>query len=192
MKSILIVFPFVICSCFAQTFQYDVLLVGSDVGDMSITRTVKGGKKHYKLETFTDVDYLLGRRKDLYTCEMEFENNVLVSSKVENKKDGKMNEYTYVTRYDGKGYKVQTHKGLSTISGNIIGCCYDIFYKEPLGGEQLFVERFGSFSKLIKTKDHTFKITVAGLDDYIYNFENGKMVKMEVPSILGKVKMVMK
>jgi hypothetical protein len=124
--------------CVAQTYNYDIILVGSDVGDMTITRKISGTKKTYYMQSRTEVDYVIDSRKDVFTTNIEIENNVLVYSKMENKKNDKMNQYTYVTRGDG-GYKVQTEKGLSTIAGNIVHIIYDIFFHYNKFFESLFV-----------------------------------------------------
>jgi hypothetical protein len=191
MKFLLTVFFLATTLGFAQTFEYDILLIGSDVGDMSITRKISGSKTTYRMESRTEVNYIIDSRKDVFVSTIELENNVLVSSRMENKKNDKLHEFTYVTRGNG-GYKVQTEKGLSTIAGNIIKVVYDIFYAEPKGGEALFVDRSGKFGTVSKVKDHAYKVEIKGGDDYTYNYEGGKMVKMEVPSPLGKVKMVIK
>lgn len=192
MKNLLII-PFLFSSfVIAQMQHYDVFLLGSDVGDMSITKKENGTKKTYLLESYTSVNYVLGSRKDAYTGKMEFENNILSSSSIENKKNGKLIFYTYVTKVGETGYKVQTEKGLSTIAGKISYCCYDIFFKEPKDGETLFSERWGKYGTLKKTDDHSYKLVIAGGEDYIYNFEKGKMSLMEVPTLLGKCKFVLK
>ena len=190
MKPLIIVSFLFSSLLFGQTQLYDVILVGSDVGDMSITRKISGTKKTFLLESYTSV--IFGTRQDAYTGKMEFDNGVLVSSTIENKKNGKLIFYTYVTKVGDAGYKVQTEKGLSTIAGSIGYCCYDIFFKEPKDGEALFSERWGKFGTLKKTDDHAYKLVIAGGEDYTYNFENGKMSKMEVPTFLGKCKFVLK
>jgi hypothetical protein len=175
---------------FGQTSSYDILLVGSDVGDMTITRSINGTKKYYSLQSNTSV--IFGTRVDKYTCTMEFENNVLVKSTMENRKNGKVIWFTYVNKVGDAGYKVQTEKGLSTIAGNVSYCCYDIFFKEPKNGESVFSERFGKFGNLAKKEDHIYELEIKGEETYTYYFENGSMTKMETPSFLGKVKMVKK
>ena len=190
MKNFLII-PFLFSSfIFAQTQQYDVILVGADVGDMSITKTVSGTKKTYLLESYTSV--IFGTRKDAYTGKMEFENNILISSSIENKKNGKIIFFTYVNKVGDAGYKVQSEKGLATIAGKVSYCCYDIFFKEPKDGESLFSERWGKFGTLKKTDDHSYKLQIVGGEDYTYNYEGGKMAKMEVPTFLGKCKFELK
>lgn len=176
----------------SQTLMYDVHVMGSDVGDMSITRTVSGNKKTYLLESYTVVNYGLGKRRDYYSCKMEFENNILISSHMENKKNDKVIFFTHVTRVDDKGYKVHTEKGLSTIAGLIKYCCYDIFYKEPSAGEAIFSERWGKHGNIERKEDHVYKCTVAGCEDYTYYYENNKMTRMEVPTFIGKCKFIMK
>lgn len=191
MKALLLVCFFLPAICLCQSYSFDIILVGSDVGDMTISRKIVGTKKTYYMESNTYVNYIVGSRKDIFTSNIEIENNILVSSKMENKKNSKMNQFTYVTRGDG-GYKVQTEKGLSTIAGNIIHIIYDIFYQEPKGGESFFVDRSGKFGTCTKIKDHSYKVEIKGDDDYTYHYENGIMTKMEVPSFLGKVKMIKK
>lgn len=190
MRTILFISFLCLGTLVAQTQQYDVMLVGSDVGDMSITRKVSGTKKTFLLESYTSV--IFGTRKDAYTGKMEFENNVLISSSIENKKNGKLIFYTYVIKVGDAGYKVQTEKGLSTIAGKVGYCCYDIFFQEPKDGESLFSERWGKYGTIKKLEDHVYKLLVPGCEDYTYNFEGGKMNKMEVPSVVGKVKFVMR
>jgi hypothetical protein len=191
MKYFLVFISFVLSAfLFGQTYSYDVILVGSDVGDMTVTRTISGTKKNYSLQTNTSV--MFGSRVDKYTCTMEFDNNVLVKSTMENRKNGKLIWYTYVNKVGDAGYKVQTEKGLSTIAGNVGLCCYDLFFKEPKGTESVFSERFGKFGTLTSKDTHTYQLEIKGEDTYTYYFENGSMTKMETPSFLGKVKMIKK
>ncbi len=190
MKNLLFFLFFFSSVLVAQTQLYDVILVGVDVGDMSISRKVSGTKKSFLLESSTSV--MFGTRKDVYVGKMEFDNNVMVSSSIENKKNGKLIFYTYANKVGDSGYKVQTEKGLSTIAGMVTYCCYDIFFKEPKDGESLFSERWGKFGTLKKLEDHQYKLVIAGGEDYTYHFENGKMSKMEVPTFLGKCKFVLK
>ncbi len=190
MKAILFVSFLFSSVLIAQTQQYDVILVGADVGDMSVTKKISGTKKTYLLESYTSV--IFGTRKDAYTGKMEFENNVLVSSSIENKKNGKLIFYTYVNKVGDAGYKVQTEKGLSTIAGKVGYCCYDIFFQEPKDGESLFSERWGKFGTITKTGDHDYKVVIKGAEDYIYHYEGGKMERMDVPSPVGKVKFVLR
>lgn len=191
MKVIVSIFVFLVASfSWAQTNNYDVILVGADVGDMTITRTVSGTKKSYSLESKTSV--MFGARKDRYTCTMEFDGNTLIKSTMENRKNGKLIWWTYVNRVGDAGYKVHTEKGLSTIAGNVGYCCYDIFFKEPKPGESVFSERFGKFGQLAKKEEHIYELEIKGEETYTYYFEGGSMTKMETPSFLGKVKMVKK
>jgi hypothetical protein len=184
-----------ICLClttliWGQTNSYDILLVGSDVGDMVITRNVSGTKKNFSLTSNTSV--MFGSRVDKYSCTMEFDNNILIKSTMENRKNGKLIWFTYVNRVGEAGYKVQTEKGLSTIAGNVTYCCYDIFFKEPKSGESVFSERFGKFGNVTQKETHIYQCEIKGEETYTYYFENGSMIKMETPSFLGKVKMVKK
>lgn len=177
----------------AQTRMYDVNVLGGDVGDMSLKKVVSGNKKTYVCESYTVVNYGLGKRKDHYYCKMEFKDNVLVSSFMENKKNGKVTFYTYIDRVeDQKGYKVQTEKGLSTIAGKITYCCYDIFFKEPKDGDGVFSERWGKFGTIKKLKDHQFKFMITGGKNYTYHYESGALKKFEVPTFLGKCKFTLK
>jgi|SRR5688572_4219353 len=175
-----------------QSQMYDVLVLGGDVGDMMITRNASGSRKTYSLESYTTVNYGLGKRRDHCVCKMEFENGMLVSSSMENKKNDKLNFYTYINRIGSDGYKIQTEKGLSTLSGAVSYCVYDIFFDEPSGNESVFSERWGKFGTIQKKSDHIFKLEIPGCEDYTYNYNGGKMVKMEVPTFLGKCKFVIK
>jgi len=175
---------------YSQAYTFDIYLVGSDVGDLTINRKLSGTKKYYAVESNTSV--MFGSRKDKYVCNIEFDNNTLVSSSAEHKKNGKLLYYTYVTRFNESGYKVQTEKGLSTIAGNITYSVYDIFFKQPKEGESIFVERYGKFGNVVKKEENFYQIQVKGGDTYSYYYESGSLYKMETPSFLGNVKMVKK
>lgn len=175
---------------YGQTYTFDIYLVGADVGDLTVNRKLSGTKKYYSVESNTSV--MFGSRKDKYVCNIEFDNNTLISSSAEHKKNGKMIYYTYVNRYNDSGYKVQTEKGLSTIAGNITYSVYDIFFKQPKEGESIFVERYGKFGNVIKKEENFYQIQVKGGDTYSYYYESGSLFKMETPSFLGNVKMVKK
>lgn len=189
MKKVFFILSFLFSTIvFCQTQNYDVLILGVDVGDLDITKTSNGVQKFYLMKSSTRV----GLRKDVCIVKLDFENNILISSSFENKKNGKLNSYTYVTKVGVVGYKVQTEKGLSSIAGVVSSCCYDIFFIEPKGGESLFSERWGKFATITQVDDHSYKLAVKGENDCTYNFVNGKMVKMEVQIFLGKCKLVLK
>lgn len=190
MKTLLAICFFLPAMCMGQSYTFDIFLVGSDVGDLTVTRKLNGSKKYYSVESNTSV--IFGTRIDKYVCNIEFNNNILISSSAEHKKNGKMIYYTYVNRHSEAGYKVQTEKGLSTIPGNISYSVYDIFYKQPKEGEAIFVERYGKFGNVIKKEDNFYQIEIKGGDTYSYYYEAGSLVKMETPSFLGKVKMIKK
>jgi|SRR5688572_8700457 len=169
----------------AQTHSFDVMLFGKDVGDVTAIRKITGETEIYTIESNTFVNYVLGKRRDIFTGRTEYTDGVLFSAAVQNTKNGKVNYYCNTTKMES-GYKIQTEKGLSTITGNLVYSCYKLFFSEPVGITSVYNERFGFSGVLVKKGEHHYTLEMAGEDDYTYYYENGNLVKMEFPSPLGK------
>jgi hypothetical protein len=171
---------------FSQTLMYDVILFGGDVGDASMKRTISGTKETYVLETYTEVNMLVSKRKDTYVGKVEIDNGVVQKVEVEGAKNGKKNIWCYTTKY-AEGYKVENEKnGLSTIAGEIKHTTYAMFYKEPTNLKQVFSERWGKFYALTSLGDHAYKMTTTGSEYFKYTYSGGSMIEIEFPTPLGK------
>jgi hypothetical protein len=171
---------------FSQTLMYDVILFGGDVGDASMKRTMSGTKETYTLETFTEVNMLVSKRKDTYVGKVEIENGVVQKIEVEGAKNGKKNVWCYTTKYP-EGYKVENEKnGLSTMAGEIKHTTYCMFYKEPTNLSQVFNERWGKFFALTNVGEHVYKMNTVGSEYLKYTYSGGAMVEIEFPTPLGK------
>jgi hypothetical protein len=170
----------------AQTLHYDVILFGGDAGDASMKRTINGNKETYLLETYTEVNMVVTKRKDTYIGKLEIENGIVQKIEVEGSKNGKKNLWCYTSKYP-EGYKVENEKnGLSTIAGEIKNTTYSMFYKEPTSISQVFSERWGKFFSIAKDGDHVYKMETVGKEYFKYKYSNGAMIEIEFPTPLGK------
>lgn len=183
-KNLYIILLMAIQPLFSQTGYWDVILFGKDVGDVSATRTITGNVVTIDIISDVTVDYLLGKRHEVFVGKTILTDGYITSATVDNTKNGKKNYYCYTTFME-TGYKVQTEKGLSTVAGKLKNSVYMLFFEEPIGISSVYNERFGFSGVLVKKAEHIYKLEMAGEDDYTYHFENGQLVKMEFPSPLG-------
>lgn len=168
----------------AQTGHWDVMLFGKDVGDVTASRTVSGNVVTIDVVSDVTVNYILGKRHEVFVGKTIITDGYITSATVDNTKNGKKNYFCYTTFME-TGYKVQTEKGLSTIAGKLKNSVYMLFFEEPVGISSVYNERFGFSGVLVKKAEHSYKLEMAGEDDYTYHFEKGELVKMEFPSPLG-------
>lgn len=179
----LIIICFFIGVLNAQRAMFDIYLFGNDIGDASLNKEVNGDTEVYTFESFTKVSIIVTRTDD-YMGKVVVKNGIVESMSVLNKKNGKKQFWTNITKHD-LGYKVESDRGISTVSGEIKIFTYKLLYEEPVNITSFFSERFGKYGKILKLEEHKYKFSIAGGEDYTYQYKNGKLYQIDFPTPFG-------
>lgn len=169
----------------AQSFSYQIKAMGVKAGTLEVSKKSVNGTDQYVLESHSSVDYLLGKIKVDHVTRCTYKDGVLQNSYVRNDKNDKVEYYSSIS-YDGTTYNITNEKGKKTMSEPVVFAICHIFFSEPVGKTEVFSDRFGEYVPLRKKGDHAYEITFPDGDKFVYYYENGKIVKADLPSPVGK------
>jgi hypothetical protein len=175
----------------AQTLSYDVKALGMKVGSMKITRTLSGSNILYQIESTNHVSYLFGEIDVKHSSSASFLNGVLQKSNSKTDKNGKL-ESSCETVLSGSVYKIKTHQTIAVYSSPIRYSIFSMYYNEPKGLKEIFSEEYGKMVPISEVKPHRFMVSFPDGKKYHYDFENGVISDVEVPSAVGTVHMRLK
>lgn len=172
-------------AAWAQSYTYDIKTMGVHAGTMVVTRNKANALEQYSYETHSAVDYLLGKVEVNHITRSSYKDGVLQTAYVRNEKNGEV-EYYSSTSYDGSDYCTVTEKGKVRCRRKVALSFAKVFFEEPVGQTEIFSERLGEFVPLKQLEEHTYQVCLPDGDKYTYYFEGGRLVRMDVPSPLGK------
>lgn len=168
-----------------QTYVYTGKAIGINAGNMTVSRKMVNGAEVITNETQSKINYLLGEISIDHFARATYKNGKLQEAYMRQEKNGKLETYCSVS-YDGKCYHVTNDQGKSTCYDVITLSLTKIFFEEPDGDTQIFSESLGKHIPIKKIGEHTYEATLPDGGKYTYYYENGKMVKMDVPSPVGR------
>jgi hypothetical protein len=170
---------------FSQTLTYDIKAVGVNAGTLVVSKKSSNGTDQYLIESHSSVNYVLGKIKVDHTTRCTYVNGILQSSYVRNEKNGDVEYYSSIS-YDGSTYHITNDIGKKTWNKPISFAICHIFFNEPKGQTEIFSDRFGQYIPLKKLEDHVYRLDFPDGDKITYYFENGLLVKSDLPSPVGK------
>jgi hypothetical protein len=177
MKSVLLfLFIFSISfSAFAQTNKYNIVLFGSTIGTGSgVLTKLSNGQTNYKLVTQASAKVMFKERTSLTDIEMNYLGNVLQSCKLKRESDGEY-QNVQISYENGKHYFIENGKKV-LVAKPVTFTTTQLFFKEPSGIKEIYVERLNQFVPLTKEEDGLYKLAVDGGDNY-YRYEKGILVE---------------
>lgn len=162
----------------AQTSKYDIVLFGNSIGlGQGTAYKSANGNLNYKLNTKASANVLFKERTSSTDIEMEYKGNVLQSCKYKKEKDGEWQDIKIILE-NGKHYFIENGKKTPTAK-QITFTSTQLFFQEPIGVKEIYVERLNIFSPIEKQSDGTYKTEIEGGDNY-YRYENGVMVEFRL------------
>lgn len=162
----------------AQTLNYDIVLFGNTIGNGKGTSSkTQSGTLNYKLVTQAKANVMFKERTSYTDIEMEYKGEVLQSCKLKREKDGEWQDIKIVLE-NGKHYFLENGKKIA-VAKPVTFTSTQLFFKEPVGVKEIYIERLNMFAPLVKEADGLYKTVIEGGDNY-YRYENGVMVEFRL------------
>jgi len=173
----------------AQTRRYDVVLSGDKIGDLTVTRTVKGAFTTYKLESRSEAKVpLIGTKKNYVLMDVTYKDGKLVSSYCKNEINDEVDNYASISWDAAAGkYNITNEKKKLTYAAPVTFSVISLYFKEPKGLNTLFTERIGEAYALKDLGDGRYEYKIPNGDKNVYVYKNGELVETERKTIIGTV-----
>jgi hypothetical protein len=170
----------------AQQHQYDIWLMNKKIGAALVSKTLEeGGKERYKMISQAAAKIFFIQQSSEVTYDVIFKGGQLINSLYRIVKD---DDKTHTTvQQNASKYHVTSTLGNRSFSGTITISSIQLYFREPVGVQQVFVERIGDFRPLIKTAPGVYEYTLPDGIRSIYRYRNGVLYEVEVKKGAGSV-----
>ncbi len=179
------VFLFCIASICIQTFasesiSFDMMLMGSKIGDLKITRTMtEEGLETYTLSSTAKAKILWIQKSQKTEYSVVYKNGVLISSDhsyIENSGNNtnckiRYNNHAYDIQKNGKKYVLTTIPSWSVLK---------LYFNEPKNIQQVFYEVDASTSIIKNSEPNVYEFKTADGNKNVYRYKNGKLMQVDV------------
>jgi hypothetical protein len=170
----------------AQTREYDVILSGNKIGELTVTRTIKGAFTTYKLESKSEAKVLFSTKKNYVLMDVTYKDGMLVSSYCKNEINDEVDNYASIN-WDGSKYNITNEKRKFTHPTAVNFSVISLYFSEPKGLKQLFTERIGEVYPLTDLGSGRYEYKIPNGDKNVYIYKNGELVETERKTIIGTV-----
>lgn len=175
----------------AQKLIYEIKAIGINAGTLEVSKTSANGLDQYLLESHSSVNYLFGTIKVDHITRSTYKNGILQNSYVRNDKNDKVEYYSSID-FDGSTYTITNDEGKKTYAGEVRYAISHLFFQEPVDKTEIFSERFGQNIPIKNKGNHTYEFTFPNGEKFTYYYENGIIIKSDMPSPIGKAHLYLK
>lgn len=169
---------------YGQNHEYEIRFANRVIGNVSAHCKQSGTAKNISIQSKVDMRPLTRFSLDI-SC--EFDNSVMIRSKVikDSGKEGDSKSIT--TQKDGKIYTI-VQNGEKSILNNpeIIHSVSELYFMEPHQITRIFSESIGAFLSLKTLGNGLYELTLPEGKKNIYKYEKGVLVQVEVSQTFGK------
>ncbi|QGY46540.1 hypothetical protein GM418_23620 [Maribellus comscasis] len=170
------------------TSKYTLEMLGSKVGEFSVTQKNENGKLN--IEAITDVKVkLLFSYRVKYVQNTVYEQGVLKHSNVKTYKNGKLNS-DMMLKQEKDAYLLVVDGDTTLINDSITYSGSLLYFNEPLGIKQLYKERTAEMLSIALLSAHTYVVKdekERELNRYIY--KNGVLEYAKMRHALGTLEL---
>ncbi len=188
----LVLLPLFILFCFsavaADDMLFDVMLYGKKIGNMTISKSIRGDTVHYVLQGRSKAKILWIEYEDISHYEAKYKGNKMLYCKYKEDMNGKLKYFTEII-YNGVDYIATTKSVTKKIFPEAYPSLLSLYYKEPVGVQKIFVEAQMINAPLeLKNPGHyVFKNNEGHNNEYIYR--NGVLEELVFETTLATVRM---
>lgn len=162
----------------AQNGKYSIVLFGSTIGNgVAQVSKLSDGQLSYKLKTEAKAKVFFKERTSMTDIDLRFKGNVLHSCTLKRENDGEFQDIQ-ITLENGKYYFTENGKKQS-VAKPINFTTTQLFFKEPVGVKEVYVERLNIFAEIVEEEKGLYKTVIEGGDNY-YRYENGVLVEFRL------------
>ncbi|MEZ4977813.1 MAG: DUF6134 family protein [Chitinophagales bacterium] len=162
----------------AQNTKYSIVLFGNTIGNgVAQVAKLADGQTSYKLKTEAKAKVFFKERTSMTDIDLRFKGNVLHSCVLKRENDGEYQDIK-ITLENGKYYFTENGKR-QAVSKAINFTTTQLFFKEPVGVKEVYVERLNIFAEIVEEEKGLYKTIIDGGDNY-YRYENGVLVEFRL------------
>ncbi|MCD8528724.1 MAG: hypothetical protein LRY27_01815 [Chitinophagales bacterium] len=184
MKQIaILLFLFISHSLTAQSYKYTIQLLGKEIGTGNGSKTVgNNGATIYSLKTHAEAKVMFKDKVNDTSIKVVSKNGLLQSCVLDKTEDG-VKQHVEIKYENGKHYYYENGKK-TAVPKLIKYTTTEMFYKEPKGISEVFVERLNVFVPIVKVEEGLYKTEIDGASNY-YKYKNGEMIEFHLKKIIN-------
>jgi hypothetical protein len=188
MKGLLIIlFVFSGNWLFAQNHEYEIRFGNRVIGNVSAHCKQTGTDKSISIQSKVDMRPLTRFTLDI-SC--EFDNSVMIKSKVTKDTGKEGDSKSITTQKDGKTYTIVQNGEKSVLNSEIVHSVSELYFMEPHQITRIFSETIGAFLNLKTLGNGLYELTLPEGKKNVYKYEKGVLVQVEVSQTFGKAYIV--
>jgi len=176
---------------FGQTRTYTVQVLGSEVGELSVTREVSGRVVKYTMTSDAEVDYWVGSTVAQYRSTVLVVDGKVTSVSARTVRDGETERFTRLHEEQGRCVS-ETKKGKTVLSECPSYCVAMMFFAPPKGLKTIFSEDFGAMVQVGPDANQVYVVSLPDGKRNRYRYNEGGMVELISGSALGKAVLTLK
>jgi hypothetical protein len=182
---------FIVISLFAQKTEitFEVSFKGKKIGVVKAIEEKAGTKSTKNLKTETDTKILVVSVHVESEVTVIKENNVLVEGTAyRHANRGSEDVHAHVKKIGSKSYQRERNSQTSKIENeDITMCMVDLYFKEPNGVASVFSNMYAEKLELKAMGAGKYQLITPDKKNSYYTYQNGKLVKVEADTPVGKV-----
>jgi hypothetical protein len=173
----------------AQTMVFDMNVVGSNFGQMIVTKKVESDSTElYTLNAKGKATILWMHFENETRQEVRYKRGILISSTYVEIENGKTKKWNNIN-YDGKLYQVNSQSGKRSFAEVPTFSILAMYFQESARRTRIFHEAEADYTTLKHIDDSTLEIKSSDGSRGVYHFEKGKLKAMEFHLTIATVYM---
>jgi Domain of unknown function (DUF6134) len=128
---------------------------------------------------------LLGKHTITFSLKCAFKDDMLISSEVLSRKNGKLRDHTTIS-WSGSAYQIVKNGDKSTVKDPIRNCNIQLYFEEPQDNMTTFSEKEAIYKKIKKMGENKYVLAELGEDSgNTFVYSNHELQRVNVSFILG-------
>ncbi|MBW8686505.1 DUF6134 family protein [Chitinophaga rhizophila] len=169
---------------YAQTHNYEIRFSNHVIGNITAHCKVNGAARNISIKSKVEMKLLAKFNLDI-SC--DFDNNILIRSKVIKSSGKEGDDKTIVTQREAKHYAVILNGQKSVLNtSEIIHSVGEMYFTEPRQITKIFSETLGMFLTLNSLGNGSYELLLPEGKKNVYKYEKGTLVQVEIAQALGK------
>jgi len=158
---------------------------------MKITKTTLDELEIFEAESRVTLSYLIRKSERYNFSRSTYYNGRFRDSYLKNEENSEVLDYTAISSQNGH-YLIQTHNRKSQCDGPITFTTTRMLFEEPVNvGSQIFSEYRGVYAYIRSPEPGIYHLKYPNGDSFTYKYKNGKLIEIETPQFIGKIRIVL-
>lgn len=174
----------------AQKYEisFEVVLHNKKIGTLHAVEEKIGNRFYRDIRTNTDTKIMVMAIHVESEIASWHENGTMIKGTAyRHANRGTEDIHALITRVGEKKYTCERNGGVTHIEKEISYSVVDFYFKEPLGVSEIFSTMYADFLKIRKIAPGQYRLVTPDQKDSYYTYKEGRLLKIEAETPLGKV-----